>query len=65
MINLYSAYVHTNGNLQVKMMPFGEDLIDRSSPFVEKHLGVVEAENYDEAIIEFEARCLDPQQEKP
>ena len=57
-MKIYSAYVHTNGNLQVKGMPLGEDLIDRSSPFVSTHLGMVEAKDMDEAIVEFEARLF-------
>ncbi|KKK94939.1 hypothetical protein LCGC14_2677840 [marine sediment metagenome] len=57
-MKIYSAYIHTNGTLQVKGMPFGEDLIDLSSPFVDRHLGMVEAEDMDEAVIAFEARLL-------
>jgi len=53
---LYSAYIHTNGKIQVKGMPFGENLIDRSSPFVKTYLGELTANNYDEAIKLFEEK---------
>jgi len=50
----YEAYIHTNGSVQVKrMIPELGLEIDRSSPFVSEYLGVIDAENYEEAMQKF------------
>ena len=49
----YSGYIHTNGTVNVKRCVFGEDLIDKSSPFLKKHLGRIEAETIMEAVDKF------------
>jgi len=56
---MYSAYLHSNGTVQVKFCPGGKDLIseeDLMSPFVQRHLGYVEADSYLEAKKLFEEK---------
>jgi hypothetical protein len=45
----YDAYIHINGVLKVKCMPFGNSVIDLNSPFVKEYLGETKADNYEEA----------------
>lgn len=52
----YDGYLHENGTVQVKRMPFHESLIDTTSPFVKKYLGEVEAESWEEAREKLEER---------
>jgi len=45
----YEAYLHINGGICIKKLtPFGS-LIESNSPFIEKHLPIIEAINYEEA----------------
>jgi len=52
----YDGYVHENGTVQVKRMPFDASLIDISSPFVKRYLNEVEADSFEEAQRMLEAR---------
>lgn len=61
----YEAYIHTNGIIQVKrMIPELGLVIDCSSPFVEKYLGTIEAEDYADAIEKFKKKQPDKRKEE-
>jgi hypothetical protein len=51
----YEAYQHENGKIIVKnYFPKLGLFIDRDSPFVKNYLGVIDANNREEAILKFE-----------
>lgn len=55
----YEAYIHTNGKVQVKCMPFNQSTIDIISPFVKKYLGIYLANSFEEAEEFFNNKAID------
>ena len=50
----FEAYKHVNGNIIIKRyFPEIGLKIDQSSPNIEKYLGVIESDNYTNAVNEF------------
>lgn len=51
----WHGYIHVNGQLQVKRFFDGNE-IDKSSPFVERYLAPVEADDREDAIKKLKER---------
>lgn len=54
-MNKWHGYIHVDGGLKVKRY-FGPDDIDKSSPFVERYLAPVEADDRDDAVKKLKER---------